>query len=230
LNQIHKTAIIGRDVLLGDGNIIEEYAVIKGNTHLGDNNWIGPHVVIGTPPEHKEFHQFPYGEYSRGPIRIGSKNVIHEHAAIQSPTRFETKLGDENFIMHGVHIAHDCVLRNKVTIAPTAVLGGTTRIGSLATIGIGVGIHQFKLIGGLAMVGMNSSVNKNIFPFQLVTGSPARAVKNNLIGLTRAGVEIGSWLDNLTGEPSEWDVSLTPESAHYYIKEYFELSEIEPLI
>lgn len=204
--------MIGPEVTIGVGNIIEAYAVIQGKTQIGDSNWIGPHVVIGTPPESREHHNPENnlsGEVS-GKVVIGSKCVIHEHSAIQSPTKDVTQIEDEVFLMHAVHVGHDCKVSKGATVAPTTVLAGHVSVGKYATLGMGVVVHLFVRIGALSMIGMNSTVVKDVKPFSLFVGSPARFVSLNEVGLIRAGFSLNS-VKSLVSEPWEdWDLTLFP--------------------
>ena len=221
MNKIHPTAIIGPEVVMGVGNVIEAYAVIQGRTQIGDSNWIGPHVVIGTPPESRQHHNPENnltGEVT-GKVLIGSKCVIHEHSAIQSPTEEITLIGDEVFLMHAVHVGHDCKVSNGVTIAPTSVLAGHVCVGKNATLGIGVVVHQFVKIGGLSMIGMNSTVVKDVKPFSLFVGSPARFVSLNEVGLIRAGFSLDS-IKLLVGEPWEdWNLASFPSDVARFLQD-----------
>lgn len=221
MNKIHPTAIIGPGVTIGESNVIEAYAVIVGNTQLGNSNWIGPHVVIGSPPESRAHHD-PLtnisGETS-GRVVIGSRCVIHEHSAIQSPTLNVTHVGDDVFLMHGVHIGHDCYVGNGVTIAPTSVLAGHVTVAKSATLGIATVVHQHIKIGGLSMIGMNSTVVKHVKPFSLYVGSPARFLSLNEIGLSRAGISLDT-IQHLVREPWEdWKISDFPENVLEFLTE-----------
>jgi UDP-N-acetylglucosamine acyltransferase len=210
-NNIHPTAVIDKSVKLGSGNWIGPYVVIMDDVAIGNDNWIGPHAVIGAPPEHRSFHSGANPEAREGKIIIGSRNVIHEHAAIQAPTTGNTSVGDDCFIMHGVHIAHDVQLGNWVTIAPGTVLGGHSAVGDRATLGIGVAVHQYRRIGPLAMVGMHSTIVKDVNPFALVAGTPARFMKANSIGIERAGIPLGLWTTLISQPYSVWQISEFPD-------------------
>lgn len=184
--------------------------MISGKVKIGNNNWIGPLVSIGTPPEHREFHNKPLGQ-----IVIGNGNVIHEHTAIQSPTIGTTEIGSECFLMHSTHVAHDCFLADKVTIAPMAVLAGHVNLGYASTLGIGVAIHQHLNIGPFAMIGMNSTVTKDVKAATLVAGSPARYVRANTVGLERNGVPLGDWVDQIPLGLTESTPGLPVEIVQY---------------
>ena len=211
-NVIHPTAIIDDSVAIGTGNTIGPYVVITGQVELGDDNWIGPHVVIGAPAEHQAFHQPGKAPAPvDGGIMIGSRCIIHEHIAIQAPTTGNTVIGSEAFLMHGVHIPHDAIIEEAVTIAPMAVLGGHAFIGSGATIGMGAVIHQRRRIGPLAMVAMQASVVHDVAPCSVVVGNPARFMKVNQIALDKISLEGGPWEQELLKPFDVWDFSLFPE-------------------
>ncbi len=190
-NLIHSTAIIGPNVSLGYNNYIGPNSVILGNTEIGDENWVGPNVVIGTPPEHRGIntHRFLIDQ-PVGKVKIGNMNVIRENSVIQMPTGETTAIGNECYLMDGVHLGHDVVIQNNVTVAPKVTFAGHVFVQNGATIGIGVAVHQFRVIGALSMVGMNSSVTMHVKPFSTYAGSPARYIKPNSIGLAKSGIKL----------------------------------------
>ena len=196
-NQIHNTAIIDSGVKLGKNNWIGPYTVLTGNLEIGSDNWIAPHVVIGCPPEHKSFHLNVLPEPLRGKILIGNGNKIHENTAIQMPTVDLTFIGNDCFLMHGTHVGHDCIVGNNVIFAPYSVLAGHVKIQEFSNLGIGVKVHQFRTIGGYSMIGMGSTVTRDINPFMVAFGSPCKEVRINLVGLDRHGIEVGKWINTL---------------------------------
>lgn len=159
--------IIG-PVKIGEGTSIGSFTYVEGPAELGARNRINPHCVIGTEPESR-------GKGPSGMIIIGDDNVLTEFTVIQRGTGDrDTEIGNNNFIMDNVHIAHDNKLFNNITIAPNVVLAGHVIIQDGATIGIGSSIHQFSTIGAYCMVGMGSIVTKDVPPFSLVSGTPAK--------------------------------------------------------
>ena len=145
-------------------------------------NRINPHCVIGTEPESR-------GATPTGRIIIGNDNVLTELTVVQRGTGDrETEIGNNNFLMDNVHIAHDNKLEDGITIAPNVVLAGHTIIQDGATIGIGCSVHQFSTIGAYSMIGMNSVVTKDIPPFALVLGSPAVYLRWNTYQLEKQGL------------------------------------------
>ncbi len=170
-NDIDPTAIIPDTI--GNGNHIGAYAVIEDNVTLGDNNWIGPLVTIGQPGEYRN-------KNIRGTVIIGNNNIIREHTAIQASVIAEaTRIGNDNYIMEKCHIAHDCVIDNGVTIAPLTSLGGSSRVKDNATLGQGVIVHPRLTIGEASMVGMNTTVTKDIPGYEVWVGSPAKYHRPN---------------------------------------------------
>lgn len=190
MNEIHPTAVIGADVVLGRGNRIGPYVVIVGDVRLGDDNWIGPTVMIGTPPEVRDAEHAAVwnGGSAGGPIRIGSRNVLREFLAVQAGHRSETRIGDDCYLQSKSHVAHDCVLGDGVTLATGAVLAGNTRVGAGANFGLNATAHQGIVIGPGAMLGMGAVVTHVVPPHALAYGVPARVHGVNRVGMRRRGI------------------------------------------
>jgi UDP-N-acetylglucosamine acyltransferase len=188
MNEIHPSAVIGPDVELGDGNVIGPFVVISGRVLIGDRNWIGAGAVLGAPPEVRSFiHPSVYrGDPSPG-VRIGSDNVIREHAQIHQGTHSPTSIGDGCFLMNQIYVAHDGTVGEAVTLASSVLLAGHVTIEARANLGMGAKVHQFRRVGAGAMVGMGSVVTRDIPPFAKVYGSPSRVHGVNRIGLERLG-------------------------------------------
>ncbi|GCE77693.1 acyl-ACP--UDP-N- acetylglucosamine O-acyltransferase [Cellulomonas biazotea] len=192
MNSIHSTAVIGDGVVLGDGNVIGPHAVLCGPLVVGDDNWIGPGVVIGTPPEVRGVeHGEPWDEAPEeaAGVRIGSRNVIREHALIHQGWHEQTVVGDDCFIMNKVYVAHDSRIGDGVTLASTVAMGGHVRIGDRANVGLGAVLHQRRLVGPGAMVGMGAVVTRDVPPFARAFGNPARIHGANAVGMERLGVD-----------------------------------------
>jgi UDP-N-acetylglucosamine acyltransferase len=190
MNRIHPTAVIDQSVVLGAGNTIGPYAVILGNVQLGDDNWIGPHVAIGTPGEMRGgLHPATWADDAdAATVTIGNRNVIREFTTIQSGLVNGTSIGDDCYIMTKSHIPHDGILEDLVTVSCSVMIGGHCHIQEGANLGLGAVIHQQLVIGKRAMIGMGSVVTKNIPPFAMAYGSPARIQGANIIGMERAGI------------------------------------------
>lgn len=171
MNKIHPSVIITGNVELGSGNEILPYSVLIGPIVIGDNNYIGPHVTIGTPGQDT---RNPRYDSSSSKIRIGSSNIIREYTAIQKPCYGEiTSIGDGCFLMQSVHVPHDAVIDDDVVITPMVVMGGLCRIMKGANLGISSSVHQYGVVGPYAIVGMGATATKNVKPFSRhVPGKP----------------------------------------------------------
>lgn len=191
MNRIHPTAIVGPDVCLGVNNTIGPYVVISGRVTIADGNWIGAGVVLGAPPEVRSWpHPLDDAPEAIGRgIVVGSRNVIREHAQVHQGWKAVTTLGDSNFIMNQVYIAHDCTVGSSITLASSVLVAGHVVIGDGANVGMGAAIHQTRRIGRGSMVGMGSMVTRDVYPFSKVYGNPARLHGINRLGMERAGVE-----------------------------------------
>jgi UDP-N-acetylglucosamine acyltransferase len=188
MNSVHPTAVIGDDVTIGSGNVIGAFAVILGPTRIGDGNWIGPHVVLGTPAEIRGIdHGLVAGGIGTG-IHIGNANVIREYSTVHQGHYATTIIGNGCYLMNKSYIAHDDVLHDGVTMASGATLGGHVHVGAGANLGMGAIVHQRRVIGGLAMVGMSAVVTRDVPPAALAYGNPCRVRGANRVGMQRAGV------------------------------------------
>lgn len=177
--------VIGAGVTIGARTELRNHVTIEGPTFIGADNLFHAFGVIGGEPQDKKFH----GEASR--LEIGQGNRIREHVTIHRGTENGgglTKVGDGNLIMVGVHVAHDCVVGNHVVMANQVMLAGHVRIDDRANIGGGTGIHHFATVGTLAMVGGMARVSRDVPPFMLVEGRPARVRQPNLVAMERSGL------------------------------------------
>jgi len=200
---IHETAVVHPAAELADGVEVGPYAVIGEKVKIGEGTRIGPHVVIdkwtvigegcqiyqyaslGTPPQHIKYK----GEETY--VIIGDNNVIREFVTINRGTSFgngKTVLGDGNFIMAYVHIAHDCIIGSHVIMASYAILAGHVEIGDYSVIGGMVAIHQFVKIGKYAFVGGGTAIPKDIPPYVTASGMRAKLYGINVINLERHNV------------------------------------------
>lgn len=177
-------AVVGERVIVGAGTVIGPHVVIDGWTEIGERNQLFPGVAIGLEPQDLKY------DGSVSLVKIGDGNRIREYVTINRATREDeaTVIGDENLLMAYVHVAHNCVLANQIIIANSVALAGHVHIESRAVIGGVLGIHQFVHIGQLAMVGGMSRIDRDVPPYMLVEGSPARVRSLNQVGLRRAGL------------------------------------------
>jgi UDP-N-acetylglucosamine acyltransferase len=177
-------SIIGDHVTISKDTVIGSHVVIDGHTHLGERNRIYPFVSIGSPPQDIGYR----GEDTR--LFIGDDNIIREYATINRATtkqEWKTVVGNENYIMAYAHIAHDCILGNKVIMSNVATLGGHIAVGDHAILGGMVAVHQFVRIGAYAFLGGKSGVDRDVPPFMITAGSRAKLYGVNGRGLRRLG-------------------------------------------
>jgi len=186
-NYIHPTAIIGDYVQIGKDNYIGPYCVIYNNTIIGDGNRFEAHSVIGSIPEHKDY--FISGT-SYG-VHIGNNNTIREFTTINSGTVQDTIIGNNNIILRGSHVGHDVIIENNVTISCNVLLGGHSYVMEGANMALGSICHQYSVIGAYAMIGMGGIVTKStkVEPGLIYVGNPIKFLKENKIGLERAGID-----------------------------------------
>jgi len=175
---------IGENVKIGRDTVIGPHVVIEGPTEIGERNRIYPFSSIGTPPQDIGYR----GEDTR--LIIGNDNIIREYVTINRATtkeQWKTVIGNANYIMAYAHIAHDCIIGNRVIMANVATLGGHITIGDNAVVGGLVAVHQFVRIGTFAFVGGKSGVDRDVPPFMITAGPRARLYGINRKGLARMG-------------------------------------------
>jgi len=177
-------ALIGAGCRIGAGTRIAAHAVIEGPTRIGRDNRIHSFAVVGGAPQDKKYAGEPTA------LEIGDRNLIRECVTINRGTLQDvgtTRLGDDNWIMAYVHIAHDCQIGSNVTIANTVNLAGHVEIGDWTTLGGYTGVHQYCKIGAHVMTGISSVVVKDIPTYVTASGQSARPFGINSEGLKRRG-------------------------------------------
>ena len=181
----HPSALIGPEVTFGPGCEVGPFCRFEGNVTVGERNRFVAGVAIGGTPMDTKYQ----GEDTE--VRIGSGNTFFEYSTVHraSGAGNATVIGDDNFIMAYVHIAHNCRIGNGCVITNGVQVGGHVELGNRANVGGLAGIHQFCRVGTLAMVGACSYVNKDIPPYMLAAGNPCRVRGLNSVGLRRAGIE-----------------------------------------
>ncbi len=177
-------AVIGPQVVVGPGSTLGAHCVINGRTRIGRDNHIYPHAALGAAPQDKKYA----GEPTE--LHIGDRNTIREFCTFNTGTVQDsacTRVGDDNWIMAYVHIAHDVQVGNQTTLANNATLAGHVHVGDWAIVGGLSGIHQFVKIGAHVMIGFASAVSQDVPPFMLVDGNPLAVHGFNIEGLRRRG-------------------------------------------
>ena len=177
-------SIVGPNVQIGAGTEVGPHCVIDGHTILGRDNRIAAFVSLGAPPQDKKYA----GEPTR--LVIGDRNTVREFCTLNTGTAQDagvTTVGNDNWIMAYVHIAHDCVVGDHTVLANNATLAGHVRVGNHAIIGGLSGIHQFTQVGAHVMAGFASHISQDVPPFMMVDGNPLAVRGLNLEGLRRRG-------------------------------------------
>ena len=178
-------SIVGPNVEIGEGTEIQSHVNITGNTIIGNNTKIFPFASVGTNPQDLKYKD------EETKLEIGSNNIIREHVTINTGTDGGggiTKIGNNNLIMIGAHIAHDCMVGNNVVIANSAAIAGHAQISDEVIIGGNCGIQQFTRIGRMAMIGGMSGVSRDVIPYGLSFGNRNYLEGINLVGLRRKKV------------------------------------------
>lgn len=175
--------VIEDEVVVGDGCEIGAHTVIKRFTSLGRRNRVFEHTVLGGEPQDIKFG----GETSG--LVIGDDNLIREHATLHraSGEGEVTRVGSRNFLMIGVHIAHNCVIGDDNIFANEVALAGYITVEDHVFLSNNVGAHQFVQMGRYAMVGGKSKIVQDVLPFFITDGNPPRVRGLNSVGLRRAG-------------------------------------------
>jgi UDP-N-acetylglucosamine acyltransferase len=177
-------AVIGPGVEVGEGTTIGAHAVIEGPTTIGRDNRIFAHACLGGAPQDMKYRGEPTA------LAIGDRNTIREFCTFNRGTTQDTgvtRIGDDNWIMAYVHIAHDVQLGNRTILANNATLAGHVHIGDWVIVGGLTGVHQFCRIGAHAMTGFQSHVAQDVPPFMMAVGHPLAVRGFNIEGLRRRG-------------------------------------------
>lgn len=177
-------AIIGPDVQIDSGCRIGPHTVINGPTSIGKDNRIYQFASIGEDPQDKKYA----GEPTR--LEIGNGNTIREFVTLNRGTvqdRGVTSIGDDNWIMAYVHVAHDCSVGNHTILANNASLAGHVHIDDYAILGGFTLVHQFCHLGAHCFTAFGSTIGKDVPPYVMVSGNPAKPHGLNAEGLKRRG-------------------------------------------
>ncbi|MDZ4831707.1 MAG: acyl-ACP--UDP-N-acetylglucosamine O-acyltransferase [Phycisphaerae bacterium] len=201
--RIHPTAIVDPSANLADGVTVGPYCIIGPKVTIGENTELRSHIIVeshsrvgrdnvvfqfstlgGAPQDRKFLGEVTWCE-------IGDRNQIRESVTVHRGTGNGggiTKIGSDNLIMVGSHVAHDCVIGNHVTIANETMLAGHVHLGDWVGVGGGTGLHHYVTVGRLAFIAAMSRVERDVPPFMTVEGSPSRVRTANKILLERRGL------------------------------------------
>ena len=176
---------VGADVVLGDGVEMVSHVVVDGHTEIGDGCRLFPFCTVGLAPQDLKYR----GEPTR--CVVGPRTVIRENVTIHRGTATGggvTRIGADCLIMANAHVAHDCLLGDRVIIVNNVVMGGHVEIADDARVMGSAALHQFVRIGRAAMVGGVCGVESDVIPYGSVLGNRARLVGLHWIWLRRSGV------------------------------------------
>lgn len=193
---VHPGAKLGSDVDIGPYSIIGEFVdigartkigshvVITGHTRIGCDNDIHPFCSLGAVPQDKKYDDEPTR------LEIGERNTIREYCSFNVGTRQDagvTRMGDDNWVMAYVHVAHDCQVGSHVIFANNATLAGHVQVGDWAILGGFTGVHQFTRVGAHSFCGVGTVLLQDLPPYVTVAGNPAKPHGINSEGLRRRG-------------------------------------------
>jgi UDP-N-acetylglucosamine acyltransferase len=200
---IHPTAVVDPRAVIGEGVSVGPYTVIGPGVRIGPRTAVGAHCVLEgwteIGPDCRITHSVCLGQEPQDVkykgeetyVRIGARNLIREFTSIHRATGEgnETRLGDDNFIMAYVHVAHNCTVGNATVVSSFTALAGHVTLEDYARVSGVIPIHQFVRIGTHSIVGGGSRVPKDVLPYIRVAGTPLRVSGLNTIGLRRAGFD-----------------------------------------
>ncbi|MEK0417223.1 MAG: hypothetical protein RI949_1229 [Pseudomonadota bacterium] len=176
--------VIGAGVQIGRGTTVGAHCVIEGPTTIGQDNRIFQFASLGADPQDMKYR----GEPTQ--LTIGHRNTIREFCTFNRGTAQDagvTRLGDDNWVMAYVHLAHDVQVGHHTILANNATLAGHVHVGDWVIVGGLTGVHQFCKIGAHAMTGFQSHVSQDVPPFMMASGNPLAVHGFNVEGLRRRG-------------------------------------------
>jgi UDP-N-acetylglucosamine acyltransferase len=201
--QIHPTAIVSGEAILGPGVRVGPFCVIEGPVTIGADCVLSPHVhlvgplvmgtgnrvgtgtVIGSDPQHLSYQ----GQPSR--TEIGHNNIFREHVTVHRGTHVEgygvTRIGNNNYLMAHSHVGHDSTVHNHVVLANNALLGGHCEVFDRVFLSGNTSLHQYVRVGRLSLLTGNEGCGKDIIPFVMVENRK-HIVGVNVVGLRRSGI------------------------------------------
>jgi UDP-N-acetylglucosamine acyltransferase len=179
-------SIVSRHAVIGDGTDIQSHVVVSGRVRLGKNNLISSFSSIGSRPQDLKYK----GEDTE--LIVGDNNMFREYCNLSLGTEGgggKTIIGNDNLFMVYTHVAHDCIVGNRVIAANSVALAGHVEVNDGAVLGGLSAVHQFCRVGRLAMIAAGSMVTQDVVPYGMVHGDRARINGLNVVGLRRLGIK-----------------------------------------
>lgn len=180
---VHPFAYIDADVVIGDDCEIMSYSSIMRGTRMGNNNKVYQYTIIGAEPQDFRWKNKP----SR--CSIGHNNVIREQVIINRGFTSEegTTIGDDSFIMAGVHIGHDTVIEGKCVLGNSVVIAGEAVVGSCSILSSGVILHENSHVGDWALIKGGCRISGNVPPYVIMAHNPASYFGVNAVVMRKHG-------------------------------------------
>ncbi len=187
---LHDSVVVGpnvvieADVVVAEGSVLETGTVLHEGSRVGKNCNLGPYAIVAGKPMDTGYK----GERSFAVLE--DNVVLREFVTVHKATGelAETRVGEGSLVMTYVHVTHNCKVGKQVVLTTSAQLGGHCEVGDYAFMGSTAILHQFCRIGAYAMYGAGSATNKDVLPFSLVRGNPAKHFRLNKVGLERRGI------------------------------------------
>ena len=242
---IHPSAIVHPDARLGDNVSVGAYSIVGAHVEIGADTWVGPHVAIeghtrigrgnrifqfcslGAEPQDKKYS----GEATR--LEIGERNTIREFCTFNRGTSQDggvTRLGNDNWIMAYVHLAHDCQVGNHTIFANHATLAGHVHVDDYAILGGFTGVHQFVRVGAHSFTAIATVLVHDLPPYVMAAGDTAKARGLNTEGLKRRGFSADAITAIKRAYKTLYKSSLTLEEARIQLSRQAEAcAEVAPL-
>ena len=185
--EIGPYCVVGGEVALASGVLLASHVVVVGSTEIGARTRIYPFSVIGEAPQR-------LGDPGETRLRIGEDNVLREYCSIHAGGQAgegATRIGSHNFLLHSVHVAHDCRIGDHCVLASLSALAGHVEVEDFAVIGARAGVHQHCRVGEHSFTGAGTRLSRDALPFARVAGERARFIGVNAVGLRRRGFPPG---------------------------------------
>lgn len=200
---IHEQAIVHPSARLADNVEVGPWSIIGPEVEIGEGTWVGPHVVISERTKIGKGNKlFSFSSIGDAPqhlsedghntsLEMGDYNIVREYCTLNRGAlgRGITKIGDHNFFMAYVHVAHDCQIDNHTIFVNNATVAGHVHVQDYAYLGGFSGVHQYCTIGSHSFISGAAMITKDILPYVIVYGNPAVAYGLNKVGLKRRGFD-----------------------------------------
>ena len=226
--EIGAYSIIGEHVEIGAGTVVGPHVVIEGHTRIGQHNRIFQFSSLGAAPQDKKYADEPTR------LEIGDHNTIREFCTFNLGTAQDagvTRVGDHNWMMAYVHLAHDCQVGNHTIFANNAQLAGHVHVGDYAILGGFTVVHQFVKIGAHIITGMGSILLQDVPTYVLASGNPCAPHGINSEGLKRRGFSSASIMAIKRAYKTLYKSGMGLEEAKLVIQSHLsEHVELQPLV